>query len=113
MGPPDAILGITEAYKRDTDPKKINLGAGAYRDDNGKPYVLPSVTKAEQLIAGRDKEYSAIGGNAEFCKLSILLALGDDSKEVSSGRTATVQVKLLSLHLISSIIRCRLTVINR
>ena len=43
MGPPDAILGVTEAYKKDTNPKKINLGVGAYRDDNGKPYVLPSV----------------------------------------------------------------------
>jgi len=43
MGPPDAILGITEAYKKDTSPKKINLGVGAYRDDNGKPFVLPSV----------------------------------------------------------------------
>lgn len=43
MGPPDAILGVTEAFKRDTNPKKINLGVGAYRDDNGKPYVLPTV----------------------------------------------------------------------
>ena len=43
--PPDAILGITEAYKKDTNPKKINLGVGAYRDDAGKPYVLPSVRK--------------------------------------------------------------------
>lgn len=43
MGPPDTILGITEAFKRDKDPKKINLGAGTYRDDNGKPYVLPTV----------------------------------------------------------------------
>lgn len=33
MGPPDAILGVTEAYKRDTNPKKVNLGVGAYRDD--------------------------------------------------------------------------------
>lgn len=33
------------AYKKDPNPKKINLGAGAYRDDNGKPYVLPSVKK--------------------------------------------------------------------
>ena len=33
MGPPDAILGVTEAFKRDTNPKKINLGVGAYRDD--------------------------------------------------------------------------------
>lgn len=45
MGPPDPILGVTEAYKRDTNSKKMNLGVGAYRDDNGKPYVLPSVRK--------------------------------------------------------------------
>lgn len=43
MGPPDAILGVTEAYKKDSNPKKINLGVGAYRDDNGKPFILPSV----------------------------------------------------------------------
>ena len=45
LGPPDAILGITEAYKRDDNPQKINLGAGAYRDDDGKPYVLSCVRK--------------------------------------------------------------------
>ena len=43
MGPPDAILGVTEAWKKDTNPKKMNLGVGAYRDDNGQPFVLPSV----------------------------------------------------------------------
>lgn len=43
LGPPDAILGITEAYKADTNPKKINLGVGAYRDDAGKPLVLSCV----------------------------------------------------------------------
>lgn len=30
-GPPDAILGITEAFKKDSFPQKINLGVGAYR----------------------------------------------------------------------------------
>lgn len=45
MGPPDPILGVTEAFKRDTNSKKMNLGVGAYRDDNGKPYVLPSIRK--------------------------------------------------------------------
>lgn len=51
MGPPDAILGVTEAFKRDSNPKKINLGVGAYRDDNGKPYILPSVLQVcEQQI---------------------------------------------------------------
>jgi hypothetical protein len=44
-GPPDAILGVTDAFKKDNDPRKMNLGVGAYRDDNGKPFVLSSVRK--------------------------------------------------------------------
>lgn len=50
MGPPDVILGITEAFKRDPDPKKVNLGVGAYRDDDGKPFVLPCVKKVNNFI---------------------------------------------------------------
>lgn len=50
MGPPDPILGVTEAYKRDTNSKKMNLGVGAYRDDNGKPYVLNCVRKVSWLL---------------------------------------------------------------
>ncbi|XP_012532860.1 aspartate aminotransferase, mitochondrial [Monomorium pharaonis] len=93
MGPPDVILGVTEAYKRDQNPKKINLGAGAYRDDNGKPYVLPSVRKAEEKIRIKemDKEYSTIAGNLEFCQHSINLALGEGNEVVANGLNATVQ----------------------
>jgi len=43
MGPPDAILGVTEAFKKDSNPKKMNLGVGAYRGDDGKPFILESV----------------------------------------------------------------------
>lgn len=50
MGPPDAILGVTEAFKKDSNPKKINLGVGAYRDDNGKPYILPTVLQVCELL---------------------------------------------------------------
>jgi aspartate aminotransferase len=39
------FTGVSEAFKADTNPLKINLGVGAYRDDNGKPYILPSVKK--------------------------------------------------------------------
>ncbi|EFA03109.1 aspartate aminotransferase, mitochondrial [Tribolium castaneum] len=93
MGPPDAILGVTEAFKRDTNPNKINLGVGAYRDDNGKPYVLPSVRKAEEKLRAKnlDKEYAPISGIAEFCKAAIELALGANSEIVSNGLNATVQ----------------------
>lgn len=93
MGPPDPILGVTEAFKRDQNPKKINLGVGAYRDDNGKPFVLPSVKKAEKRLFEKnlDKEYAPISGVAEFCKLAIELALGDNNARVKDGCNATVQ----------------------
>jgi aspartate aminotransferase len=93
MGPPDVILGVTEAYKRDTNPNKINLGAGTYRDDNGKPYVLPCVRKAEEKIKAKnlDKEYAPISGNPDFCKHAIQLALGDGSEVIANGLNATVQ----------------------
>ena len=42
--------GVTEAFKADKDSRKINLGVGAYRDENGKPYVLPSVKKVRGLF---------------------------------------------------------------
>lgn len=45
MAPPDPILGITEAYKADPSPEKLNLGVGAYRTEELQPYVLNVVRK--------------------------------------------------------------------
>jgi aspartate aminotransferase len=93
MGPPDAILGVTEAFKRDTNPKKINLGVGAYRDDQGKPFVLPSVRSAEeQIISSKmDHEYAGIIGLPEFTENAAKLAFGEDSPIIKAKRNATVQ----------------------
>lgn len=93
MGPPDAILGVTEAFKKDKNPKKMNLGVGAYRDDNGKPFVLPSVHAAEQQLMAKnlDKEYLPIGGLADFCNNAAKLALGENSSVIKEGRNATIQ----------------------
>lgn len=92
-GPPDPILGVTEAFKADKDPRKINLGVGAYRDENGKPYVLPSVKKAEELIAASkaDKEYLPITGNGDFTKLAAKLAYSAESAPLTEGRIAVTQ----------------------
>lgn len=92
-GPPDPILGVTEAFKRDTDPRKINLGVGAYRDERGKPYVLPSVREADKRIAdaGLDKEYLPITGLGDYQKRAAQLAYGQDSKPLKEGRVATAQ----------------------
>lgn len=43
--PVDAIFGINQAYLADPSPLKVNLGVGAYRTEEGKPLVLPTVHK--------------------------------------------------------------------
>lgn len=93
QGPPDAILGITEAFKKDTFEQKINLGVGAYRDDAGKPYVLPSVLEAEQALLDKklNKEYAAITGIPEFTTAAAELAYGANSPAILEKRVAITQ----------------------
>lgn len=45
MAPPDPILGVSEAFKADTNELKLNLGVGAYRTEELQPYVLNVVKK--------------------------------------------------------------------
>ncbi|KAL7420928.1 aspartate transaminase aat1 [Cryptotrichosporon argae] len=63
------------------------------RDENGKPYVLESVLKAEDLLHSKrlDKEYLPITGHAEFCKLASTMAYGKDSKPLKEDRVAVTQ----------------------
>jgi aspartate/tyrosine/aromatic aminotransferase len=48
--PPDPILGLTEAFKADPHPKKVNLGVGVYKDASGQTPVLASVKAAEEKL---------------------------------------------------------------
>lgn len=93
MGPPDPIIGISEAFKKCTDSNRMNLGVGAYRDDNGKPYVLPSVRAAEAKIFAKnlDKEYLPITGHADFRKDAAKLAFAEAGDVISEGRYANTQ----------------------
>jgi aspartate aminotransferase len=69
--PADPILGITEDYNRDTNPQKVNLSVGAYRDDRGLPYVLPSIRMASAVLYQEEsnKEYTSIIGSANYNSL--------------------------------------------
>jgi len=71
----------------------MNLGVGAYRDDEGKPFVLPSVRKAEEAIRAKNmnKEYTTIDGDAAYTKLTAELAFGEGNKITAEGRNATFQ----------------------
>lgn len=66
--PPDPILGLNEKFKESKDARKVNLTVGAYRDENGKPWILPSVKSALKKVHENttDLEYGPIIGDKEF-----------------------------------------------
>jgi len=94
QAPADPILSLTIGFKGDKDPRKVNLGVGAYRDNNGKPYVFPIVRKVEaEIVANKalDKEYLPIDGDQEFLKGARGVIFGWNSPDVTSGRVASSQ----------------------
>lgn len=88
----DPILGVTEAFLADTDPHKVNVGVGAYRDDQGKPVVLQCVREAESRIAGNEyMEYLPMGGSVKMNEESIKLAYGENADVLKDKRVAAIQ----------------------
>jgi len=93
MGPPDPIVGLNEAFAADDFASKVNVGVGAYRDDDGLPYVLPCVREAETIIMNQkmNHEYLGMVGDPEFVNLALKFVYGEDSKAISENRVAGVQ----------------------
>lgn len=91
MAPPDAILGLSEAYNNDPNPEKINLTIGVYKDESGNTPIFRSVKKAEQRILEQEttKSYLAINGSAEYAKSVQHLVFGADHEIVTSKRAIT------------------------
>jgi aromatic-amino-acid transaminase len=90
---PDAILGVTEAFRADTHPSKVNLGVGIYQNSDGKVPVLDSVSKASALWLSQEdtKAYLPIDGVAAFNQATQQLIFGKDSSLLAEKRVATVQ----------------------
>ena len=78
--PKDPILGLTEEFKSDENPVKVNLSVGVYQDDNGKTPTFESVTLAEKKLIdiNSSKTYKPIDGDSTFLEESIKLVLGEN-----------------------------------
>lgn len=85
--PPDAIFEVTKNFLADTDSKKVNVGAGTYRDENGKPWVLPSVRMAEELVRNCGHEYLPIAGLKSLRDKAVEMVF-HDSKALEEGRVS-------------------------
>jgi len=94
QAPLDPILGMSQRFAADKDPRKVNVSIGAYRTDEGKPLVLNCVKKAEKLMledSSLNKEYLPQRGDVEYIGLCQKLLFGGDSKLLKDGLVATAQ----------------------
>ena len=91
--PPDPILGLMAAFRADNDPRKVDLGVGVYRNDQGDTPVLQAVRKAEQAVLSRQgtKSYVAAAGNPGFNQSMERLVFGEDHPALKGGRVRTIQ----------------------
>lgn len=93
MAPKDPILGVTETFNADQNPRKVNLGVGVYYDDNGKVPLLECVRRAELALVEKaaPRSYLPIDGLPAYDKSVRELVFGADSAAVRENRVVTVQ----------------------
>ena len=90
---PDPILGLSAAFKQDTNPNKIDLGVGVYKDEQGNTPILSAVAKAQTILLEREKSktYITPQGVQGFIDGMLGLILGEKSPVLMADRVAAVQ----------------------
>jgi aromatic-amino-acid transaminase len=93
MAPGDPILGVTEAFVADTNPRKVNLGVGVYTDNEGRIPLLECIRHAEseRLKAATPRGYLPIDGLAAYDRAVQEVVFGAESEALQSKRVLTVQ----------------------
>jgi aspartate aminotransferase len=91
--PGDPILGLMEAYRADTNPDKLDLGVGVYKDAQGLTPIPQAVKLAEQRLVDQQTTKSYVGGHGDplFTARLAELVLGEDSPALGEQRAAATQ----------------------
>lgn len=90
--PPDPILGLTAAFKKDSNPNKVDLGAGVYKNESGNTPVVTAIKKAEQKLweIEDSKSYIAQAGPEGFNRNMARMVLGENSSAIKDQRACSV-----------------------
>lgn len=94
LAPPDPILNLSVAFKKDSHPNKVDLGVGAYRDDAGKPFIFKAVKMAEEAVQAdpkNDHEYTTIDGFAMLKPLCLRVLFGEELAQGNESRIVSSQ----------------------
>lgn len=92
--PADPLLGLIGAFKKDTNPHKVDLGVGVYKDETGHTAIMSAVQKAagQHLANETSKTYLGPGGVPGFVKAIKELILTPDCNAIKEQRLAALQV---------------------
>ncbi|XP_012284106.1 probable aspartate aminotransferase, cytoplasmic [Orussus abietinus] len=94
LGPPIEVFALSKAFADDPQETKVNLTVGAYRTNEGKPWVLPVVRKVEKALANdtlQNHEYLPVLGLDAFSRAATELLLGQNSATLLQGRAFGIQ----------------------
>lgn len=91
--PADPILGLSIAFQQDTNPAKVDLGVGVYKNDAGLTPIMAAVSAAEgvRLQQELSKAYTNPAGYPGANEAVAQLVYGADHPAVASGRVRTIQ----------------------
>ncbi len=91
--PQDPILAMMARYQRDEDPRKLDLGIGVYKDEQGNTPIMQAVQKAEQLLLLKEttKSYMGPAGSAGFNRLIAELVFGKKHQVIKDNRVISAQ----------------------
>jgi len=91
--PPDPILGLSALCTQDSNPDKVDLTVGVYKDESGATPVFEAVRLAQQIVTEQEvtKVYIAQAGDAAFNTGLQQLLLGADNPALLEGRVSSVQ----------------------
>lgn len=91
--PADPILGLTEAFRKDPRPSKVNLGVGVFMDEKGATPVLECIRRAERVLweTEKTKGYTPIHGPAEYGAAVADLVFGAGFHGLAAGSVAVAQ----------------------
>jgi aspartate aminotransferase len=91
--PADPILNLSVLYRQDTNPNKVDLGVGVYKDEAGHTAIMEAVSRAqEQILVEEDtKSYVGMAGSKRFCDLLSQITLGANHQVLTDQRVAIAQ----------------------
>ena len=91
--PADPLLGLISAFRNDTNPNKVDIGVGVYRDESGHTPIMTAIQKAATLHLETEdsKTYISPEGVPGFIDGVKRLVFSEQSTALADNRITGIQ----------------------